>query len=224
MGSSTDKTKRSWLIAKALFYLKVLIHDGLLSILRLWKWDLFMKEKSTLQWLYGYSKHALFNILCLSLMSEAIAGSFIVLALVSSRVLDIAAGQMEGSLGLEIFYLVAIILMQGLLNVLNSKLRVQTSTKIEMQIKQGVFSKLLKKKYEDVSKFHSGEILNRLTSDVDIVVNSLVSLIPHAVSMFTKIVAGLSVLFVIDAYFTGFVLLVGILIVFEIILKNYHKV
>ena len=58
---------------------------------------------------------------------------------------------------------------------------------------------LPKKQYQEVSNIHSGEILNRLTSDVDIVVGGVVSLIPQAISMLTKIAAGLFVLFSLDA-------------------------
>ena len=83
---------------------------------------------------------------------------------------------------------------------------------------------ILKKQYQEVSKIHSGEILNRLTSDVDIVVGGVVSLIPQAISMLTKIAAGLFVLFSIDARFTGLVLLIGGLVcVFSRIYSRHFK-
>lgn len=181
-----------------------------------------MKERKVVGWLVGYSRWCIWNIVLLSLMSGAIAGSFILLALVSSRVLDIATGQMSGHLGLEVLSLIGIILLQGLLNVLNSHLRVHTSTRLEMAFRQGIFKKLLRKRYEAVTYYHSGEILNRLTSDVEIVVNSMVSLIPQAVSMATKIVAGMGVLFVIDARFTFFILVVGVLLVMASRLYSRH--
>ena len=75
-----------------------------------------------------------------------------------------------------------------------------------------------------MSKVHSGEILNRLTSDIDIVVGGIVSLIPQAISMLTKIVAGVFVLFSIDARFTGLVLCVGGLVcVFSRIYSRHFK-
>ena len=121
-------------------------------------------------------------------------------------------------------FLVMLILLQAVLNIASSNLRIRVTTKIEMRIKQGVFSMILKKQYQEVSKIHSGEILNRLTSDVDIVVGGVVSLIPQAISMLTKIVAGLFVLFSIDARFTGLVLLIGGLVcVFSRIYSRHFK-
>lgn len=167
---------------------------------------------SSLQWIYHYSRRFIGYILLLSAISGTIAGSFILLALVSSSVLDIATGSREGNLWIQIFGLAMLIVFQAVLNIISSNVRIRVTTKIEMCVKQGVFSKVLRKQYQEVSKIHSGEILNRLTSDVDIVVGGIVSLIPQAISMLTKIVAGVVVLFSIDARFTGIVLCVGVVV------------
>lgn len=182
------------------------------------------KKISSLQWIYSYSRSSLGWILLLAVFSGLIAGSFILLALVSSCLLDIATGSREGSVWLQVLFLVMLILLQAVLNIASSNLRIRVTTKIEMRIKQGVFSMILKKQYQEVSKIHSGEILNRLTSDVDIVVGGVVSLIPQAISMLTKIAAGLFVLFSIDARFTGLVLLIGGLVcVFSRIYSRHFK-
>ena len=157
------------------------------------------KGKSAVCWIYQYSKKSLWLVILLALISGAIAGSFILLALVSSSLLDVATGVKEGRLGVQIFLIVCLILLQAVLNILSSNVRIHATTKIEMQIRQGIFAAVLKKQYQHVSKIHSGEILNRLTSDIDIVVGAVVGLIPQAISMITKIVAGLAVLFSIDA-------------------------
>lgn len=149
------------------------------------------KGKSAVCWIYQYSKKSLWLVILLALISGAIAGSFILLALVSSSLLDVATGVKEGRLGVQIFLIVCLILLQAVLNILSSNVRIHATTKIEMQIRQGIFAAVLKKQYQHVSKIHSGEILNRLTSDIDIVVGAVVGLIPQAISMITKIVAGL---------------------------------
>lgn len=127
-------------------------------------------EKSTIRWIYQYSKKSLWFVILLALISGAIAGSFILLALVSSSLLDVATGVKEGSLGVQIFLIAGLIFLQAVLNIVSSNVRIHATTKIEMHIRQGVFAAVLKKQYQQVSKIHSGEILNRLTSDIDIVV------------------------------------------------------
>ena len=182
------------------------------------------KGKSAVCWIYQYSKKSLWLVILLALISGAIAGSFILLALVSSSLLDVATGVKEGRLGVQIFLIVCLILLQAVLNILSSNVRIHATTKIEMQIRQGIFAAVLKKQYQHVSKIHSGEILNRLTSDIDIVVGAVVGLIPQAISMITKIVAGLAVLFSIDARFTAAVLGIGILVcIFSRIYSRHFK-
>lgn len=80
----------------------------------------------------------------LAVFSGLIAGSFILLALVSSCLLDIATGSREGSVWLQVLFLVMLILLQAVLNIASSNLRIRVTTKIEMRIKQGVFSMILK--------------------------------------------------------------------------------
>lgn len=182
------------------------------------------KKMTSLQWIYMYGKKSLGAVCLLAVFSGLIAGSFILLALVSSAVLDIATGSREGNIWIQVLFLVLLILFQAVLNIVSSNVRIRVTTKIEMRIRQGVFSMILKKQYGEVSKIHSGEILNRLTSDVDIVVGGIVSLIPQAISMITKIVAGLIVLFSIDARFTGLVLAVGGMVcVFSRIYSRHFK-
>ena len=57
------------------------------------------KGKSAVCWIYQYSKKSLWLVILLALISGAIAGSFILLALVSSSLLDVATGVKEGTLG-----------------------------------------------------------------------------------------------------------------------------
>ncbi len=109
------------------------------------------KKISSLQWIYSYSRSSLGWILLLAVFSGLIAGSFILLALVSSCLLDIATGSREGSVWLQVLFLVMLILLQAVLNIASSNLRIRVTTKIEMRIKQGVFSMILKKQYQDLS-------------------------------------------------------------------------
>ena len=106
------------------------------------------KGKSAVCWIYQYSKKSLWLVILLALISGAIAGSFILLALVSSSLLDVATGVKEGRLGVQIFLIVCLILLQAVLNILSSNVRIHATTKIEMQIRQGIFAAVLKKQYQ----------------------------------------------------------------------------
>lgn len=169
-------------------------------------------EKSTMRWIYEYSRSNLIWVLLLAVLSGGIAGSFIMLALMSRRFLDIITGAEQGNLNVQILFILGLILFQAVLNIICSYVRMRVTAKLEIQIRTGIFSTILRKKYHKIVYMHSGEMLNRMTSDIDIVVGAVVGMIPQAISMFTKIGAGLIVLFVMDSGFTAVVLGIGVLV------------
>ena len=167
------------------------------------------KEQKTISWIYGYSKKYAWAVALLAGVSAAIAGSFILLALVSSALLDVASGFREGSLLQYCLMLVGLVVLQAVLNIANSNIRVRVSGKLEIELKRRLFASILKKPYLEISGIHSGEIMNRLTSDVDLVVAGVVGIFPQMISLGTKLAAGLFVLFRIDFRFTFVILLIG---------------
>ena len=102
--------------------------------------------------------------------------------------------------------------MQAVLNILNANLRIRVLTKLEMRIRQNIFASLLKKQYAQIRQMHSGEILNRFTSDIDIIVNGIINLFPQLAAMMTQLVGGMLVLFSVDRRFMLLILAIGILV------------
>lgn len=170
------------------------------------------KSKYVLKWLYKYTKGQLWWVVCLSFITGAISIGYILLAIVSKNILDIATGDYNGSMAVAISQVIGIIVLQSVLNILYCNIVIRAVGKISIKIKQGLFSSFVGKKWTEVNVFHSGEILNRFTSDVDVVVNGFVSIIPNAISLGTRLVAGMAVLLIIDWKFTLAVVLIGILV------------
>ncbi|WP_088188778.1 ABC transporter ATP-binding protein [Desulfosporosinus sp. FKA] len=181
-----------------------------------------MKDRRPLIWLYSNTKSYLWAIVLLAITSGAIALGFILLALVSSQLLDIATGKTAGNVLRQCLLIAGLIGLQAVLNIINSNIGIRVSGKIEMNIKQRLFSVLLLKKYQQITKIHSGEILNRFTSDLQLVVNTVVSLIPQVISLSTKLVAGLFVLARINVLFTAVITGLGLIMYFFSRLYSKH--
>ena len=183
-----------------------------------------MKNSSAapLKWIYGYTKNQLWQVVLLSFLTGAISLGYIVLALCSRRILDIVTGDFGGSLWLAAGAIIAVILVQGSLNVLYSVIINRAYNKIDIRMKQGLFKSLLCKKQTSLNTYHSGEILNRFTNDMDVVVSAVVSLVPNGISLGTRFVAGLAVLISIDPRFTLAVLAAGAVIAAAARLYSRH--
>ncbi len=170
------------------------------------------KSKYVLKWLYKYIKGQLWWVVFLSFITGAISLGYILLALVSKKILDIATGDINGNMLIAVAEVVGVILLQGALNILYCNIVIRAIGKISIKIKQDLFCSLIGKKWTEVNVFHSGEILNRFTSDVDVVVRGVVDIIPSAISLGTRLVAGMFVLFAIDWRFTLAVVAVGLVV------------
>lgn len=154
------------------------------------------------KWVFGHSKKYILLIVLISAISGLIALSFILLVVLSKQVIDMVSGKHEGNILTYSIFFIGIVAFQAILNIINSNIRVRACSKIGMNIKRGVFSSLLKSQVMEINRFHSGEYINRLTSDIEIVSDGVVSIIPQAVSMSVKIFAGLGVLMSIDPLYT----------------------
>lgn len=79
-----------------------------------------------------------------------------------------------------------------------------------MLLRNKLFLKISRRKFSDVSKYHSGDLLNRMTSDISVVVSGVTNIIPSCVSMATKIIGGISALILLDKRVALLILVFGI--------------
>ena len=100
---------------------------------------------------------------------------------------------------------------------------------LENLLKQRLFSCLLRKDYASVTGVHSGEWMNRLTSDTVIVANGLTSILPSAGGMLVKMAGALAAILFLEPLFAAILIPGGAALLvltygFRKILKRLHKV
>lgn len=105
-----------------------------------------------------------------------------------------------------------------LLGVLLLRIALQTVTgffseklraKIVTELRVRCFSKILRSDYAKVQGYHSGELLNRLTSDIQEVATDTVGLLPAIVGMIVQCVGAIAALLTIDPLFTAIYVVCG---------------
>lgn len=166
-------------------------------------------NRKTLKWIYRRIKRYIPLTAAVSVISALSALSFVALALITKRVLDVATNETRGSLLKNGILLFAVIAFQILLSAAQSLLNAYSNGKQTIAFRNHLFGVLCRKKYSDISAYHSGDILNRFTSDIDTVVTSSVYIIPNVISMATKIIAGVGTMLVLNPYIAGAVLFCG---------------
>lgn len=92
-------------------------------------------------------------------------------------------------------------------------LRERLRADLERDWKRNLLHGLLHGDYASVSAYHSGELLNRLNNDVNKVNDGVLTIVPSAAAMVTRLAAAVVVLGVLDARFTGIILILGAVVV-----------
>lgn len=148
----------------------------------------------------------------------------VLLALVSKNILEIATGDAAGDMGSQAITLIVLVVSQVVLHVVVNTLMVRSHARIEMKMKQDTLADLLGKKWHSMTAYHSGDILTRMTADVSVIADGIVSLIPQAASLLVRLIACIGVLVWLDVRIMWAVCIIGgLFIVFGRFYRTYLK-
>lgn len=187
-----------------------------------------MKDRKTVLWVLKMARKHIPAVITLIFVNSIHAFMGVAFAFACKEVINFAiAGNFDYFIK-ALFSLVYVILGQILFSAISQYLTVRTTARIEMKFKEDLFRAILKKDYQTINKFHSGELLTRLTSDINIVSSGVVSIVPGAVALATRLVFALGALIYMDKQFAlilfvGGLLLLGIMSFMRKILKKMHK-
>ncbi len=133
----------------------------------------------------------------------------VLFALLSKRVLDIATGQTEGDLLHEGIILFGFLLLQLVLEILQSVLNVRVVGRFNIRFKTDFFRTILQKDYMKITEYHTGELLNRIHSDIGVIANGMTQMLPQLMFYLTKIIACFFAIYVLDPHFAFLCLALG---------------
>jgi len=187
-----------------------------------------MSNKRVLRWIYDNGKRRIPSIILLTALAIFMALISLKFTDVSKNVLDVATGQAEGNFVYWCIWLVGLLLLQLTVQVVINFITVHVTAKMDIDMKRNIFRRLIGKDYISVSKYHSGDLLTRLTSDLSIIINGIISIVPNVALILTNIIGGFWMLYHLDRFFALMVLAVGPIIVLSARLystryKQLHK-
>lgn len=198
-----------------------------------------MKESQGLKWIIENSRGYRGKIVALSLFNVFLAVASTALAVVSKYAIDSAQKAAEAQnvtarehyihmiivFGMIIF---AIIVGRLFLRIYNQSLTIRTQAGLEMEMRSDLFSGILTKKYEKINGYHSGELMNRITSDLKIISDGMTNIIPDMLYYITQFLGAFVVLVTFDwkftlAFLTGGIAVSTVTLLLRKKLKNLHK-
>lgn len=186
------------------------------------------EDLSALKWIFSVSKGSWLFVFLYAVLSAALSFFGILTAYGTKDVVNGATSHNAELLKHGALLLLVLLIIQLLLKVFNNNMFERAKAKIEIKIRSRVFESILRKDYNSLSKHHSGDILNRLTSDVQTICDGVTGLVPNIVSLLTKLIASVVIMIGLDPIFALIFLGGGTIVAittrfFRSYLKNIHK-
>ena len=153
---------------------------------------------NTLKWIIKALNKRKWMIGLLTIVQSIMAISGIIFALLMRSVIDHAVSKEYEEFWQSVTALAILICLQLLLRFINRFLEEDTHAAIENRLRQKTLHGILQSDFSRVKEYHTGELMNRITSDVGVVTDGAVTLVPSLTSMAVRIVGVLFVMGTID--------------------------
>ena len=162
---------------------------------------------------------------CLAVLTTAFS---ILFAYVVRYLINSASDKQTEKLWYFAGVLLGLLLLKILFKVLRGYYTEKACAKMTAGLRTRLYGKILRSDYESVQQYHSGDLITRLTADINEVAGYSVNLLPAVVGMVIQCVGAVVALLTIDPLFTGIYVLAGatfagITMLFRKHLKRLHK-
>ena len=175
--------------------------------------------------LYINYKSAIFSLVFSDALSSGLAVS---ISLFAKYIIDYALDKNEYQFKKYLLVLAVIFAVELVAKLISQRISAVLQGKLEIDYKSRIFGEILEKDYSAINSYHSGELLNRLTSDVNVISSGITSALPNFASFLTRLVVAIVIMVSLDKTFVGLLLLGGIFcivvsLLFRKPLKSRHK-
>ena len=189
---------------------------------------LLTQNRKTLLWLDRVIGRKRYKILLLALLTAGNSGISLAYAWLLRSLIDSAVAGNSGTLSRAVLLLLTALVLQIGLHAFIRFLEEDGRSSIENSLKGRLFHCVLTKEYAAISGVHSGEWMNRLTSDTRIVSEHLISIFPSLIGMAVRLVGAVIMLLILQPGFAvilvpGGIIMIAITFLFRRKLKVLHK-
>lgn len=187
-----------------------------------------MKSFSVLKWISNIIGKNKIWIILLTLVQSVQGVLGVVFALSLREVIDSAVAKNSTHMMKDIIILCIVVTCMITSIALNKYFDEKTRARLEKEFRSKIFSKLLRRSYAGVTEVHSGEWMNRITSDTTVVINAAVQIVPGLCGTIVRLCGALVMLSVLIPQLVILLIPAGVaLAIFSLAVRNklkqFHK-
>lgn len=164
-------------------------------------WD---NQSGYAKWLIRYTKPYIPALGLLMLFSVGASLIGVYMSVIGKNIIDTATSGGKIT-GLIVLY-VAIILAVQIGNAGSSLMTVYVNEKFSFGVRKQVYEKIIHSCWDKVSKYHTGDLMTRLTSDTGTIADGIATVIPQIITLLIELVVTFFTLFYYEPFLAIFAL------------------
>lgn len=162
-----------------------------------------------IKWLGHYSKPFVGRIalvMFVNILNSVIA---LVMALVSKNIIDSATGGGRDKVLFMIAVYFGMILLTQVLGIVLVLVRTMLAERFSFGIRKQIYEKILHSKWLDIQKYHTGDLMTRMTSDAGTIADGIITTIPEIITLVIELIMVFFTLFYFSPWLAIFALLIA---------------
>ena len=167
------------------------------KIIEKYKSGAFREMWNETKWLYSYAAKYKWLIVIYIVIGLFATGIALAASLVTKNLINEVLG---GKISAAAVALYVFLGLSGIaVSALNRRLSAKISLRVNNEIRADVFGKFISTTWEEVSAFHSGDLLNRINGDVSTVADSVIGWIPSVTIKSAQFIGAIAIICYYDA-------------------------
>lgn len=162
-----------------------------------------------IKWLGHYSKPFVGRIalvMFVNILNSVIA---LIMALVSKNIIDSATGGGRDKVLFMIAVYFGMILLTQVLGIVLVLVRTMLAERFSFGIRKQIYEKILHSKWLDIQKYHTGDLMTRMTSDAGTIAEGIITTIPEIITLVIELIMVFFTLFYFSPWLAIFALLIA---------------
>ena len=137
-------------------------------------------------WILKNSKEYRFRIILMLFINVFFTVSSLITVILSKSIIDYATVGKDFTTIIIIYVIVMIVDL--LLHAGAQLLAAIINEKVSFGIRKNVYDKIIRTSWQNISKYHSGDIVTRLSSDAGTIADAIVNTIPNIITLFIELI------------------------------------
>ena len=159
-------------------------------------------------WMVSYAKPyapRIFLVMLFNLLTSILS---VGMAVISKHIIDTATDNSGSFLWLIVLYIVCVLVNLGIV-MAGSLISVMLSERFSFGIRKQLYEKIIHSHWMDVQKYHTGDLMTRLTSDASSVSDGIISIVPDIIKLLLELVIVFFTLFYFSPLLAVFALVLA---------------